>query len=258
MQSGRVGLVIPPELRRNRESDANAALDAAVWLIAHMSSHVGVTDLGAFDVLDVGCGFRFTQAFVDRGVPIGHYVGLDTADDVIDFLRTHVDDSRLEYVHLNAHNALYNPTGVPLSDLAIPELEGRTFDLICLFSVFTHLAPHDYVAMLTLLRRYARPDARLFYTLFIDELTEGGFGYMDRVNRAIEQRPQDAAVAAAVSRGVSGQKPGFADLDPERPLHIAMYSRPYALELIDGTGWRVLEVAPPSRHLQHHIVCAVE
>jgi len=248
-----VNVEVPGKLRRNRERDATAALDAAVWLIDHMSSHIGAEDLGALDVLDVGCGFRFTKAFVERGVPIGHYVGVDAAQEVIDFLRDNVDDARLEFVHLNAHNALYNPTGVPLSELTIPELQGRTFDLICLFSVFTHLAPHDYVAMLKLLRQYAKPETRLFFTVFIDELTEGGFGYMDRVHRAIAEQPDLVAGNAAET---PPEPVDFADLDPARPLHVAMYSRPYALELIDGTGWRVLDVAPPDRHLQHHIVCA--
>ena len=247
------GLGVPGQLRRNRESDATVALDAAVWLIDHMSSHVGVSDLGALEVLDVGCGFRFTQAFLERGIPIGHYVGVDAAKEVIDFLRGNVDDPRLEFVHLDAHNALYNPTGVPLSALTIPELQGRTFDLVCLFSVFTHLAPHDYVAMLELLRRYAKPDTRLFFTVFIDELTEGGFGYMDRVHRAIAEQPD------LVADDTPATPPGsvdFVDLDPARPLHVAMYSRRHALELIDGTGWRVLDLAPPDRHLQHHMVCA--
>ena len=33
------------------------------------------------------------------------------------------------------------------ADMTVPEIEGRCFDLICLFSVFTHLSPADYVAM---------------------------------------------------------------------------------------------------------------
>jgi hypothetical protein len=28
------------------------------------------------------------------------------------------------------------------------------------------------------------------------------------------------------------------------------------MELIDGTGWEVLDVWPPDVHLQHHIACA--
>ena len=250
------GLAVPGHLRRNKERDPDAALDAAVWLIDHMAGHLGIADLGALEVLDVGCGFRFTQAFVGRGVPIGHYVGVDAAADVIDFLRANVDDPRLEFVHLNAHNALYNPTGVPLRELTIPELYARTFDLICLFSVFTHLAPHDYADMLTLLRQYAKPECRLFFTVFIDELTDGGFGYMDRVKAALESRRGDLRATETTVTMPARDPRAFVDLDPLKPLHVAMYSRTYALELIEGTGWRVLEFAPPDRYLQHHILCA--
>ena len=160
-------LELPPELRRNRESDPVAALDA-VWLIDHMCHHVGLDDLADAHVLDVGCGLRFTQAFVDRAVPIGRYVGIDTDRAVIDFLASHVHDSRLEIRrHRPRPHALYNPDGQPLAELSIPEIEGREFDLICLFSVFTHLAPHDYVTMLRLLHRFTKRGARLFFTLFI-------------------------------------------------------------------------------------------
>jgi len=44
-----------------------------------------------------------------------------------------------------------------LSELTVPEIEGRRFDLICLFSVFTHMVPDDYIAMLRLLRRFVKP-----------------------------------------------------------------------------------------------------
>jgi SAM-dependent methyltransferase len=251
-------LVVPAALVRNRKRDQEANLDGAVWLMGHMAEHIGVRDLGQLDVLDFGCGVRFTQAIVNRGVPIKRYVGVDVSQDVINFLRSSVTDPRCEYFHLDANNELYNPTGQPLSELTVPEIEGQQFDLICLFSVFTHLAPADYTTMLRLLRRFIKPEGRLFYTLFINELTDGGHGYIDRYT----ERLADTLTAASddprlkeaiLARGV--EPPDFEDVDPSMPLRVAMYSRRHALELIDGTGWTVLEVAPPDVHLQHHIVC---
>src|SRR6266568_4104782 len=119
-------LVVPAELWRNQVRDPEALVDAAVWLI-------------------------------------GHYVGVDVSREVVDFLRSNVSDPRFEFFHLDAQNDRYNPTGQPLSDMTVPEIEGRRFDLICLFSVFTHLAPADYAAMLRLLRRFVKPGGRLFY-----------------------------------------------------------------------------------------------
>ncbi len=260
-------LVVPDELCRNRVHDPEAVVNAAVWLIGHMCDHIGARDLGGLDVLDVGCGVRFTQAFLNRGVPIKHYVGVDVSRPVIDFLRSNVADPRFEFFHLDARNELYNPAGQALSEMTVPEIEGRQFDLICLFSVFTHLAPTDYVAMLNLLRRFVRPDGRLFYTLFVNEQTDGGHGHVDKWSRAIalsndpsmtEAVASDAnirnAVAAQIATG--SEPPEFRDAVPSKPLLVALYSRRHAIELIDGTGWDLLGVFPPDVHLQHHIVCA--
>jgi hypothetical protein len=41
-------------------------------------------------------------------------------------------------------------------------------------------------------------------------------------------------------------------------LLVALHSGPHALELIDGTGWELPEVSPPTVHIQHHIACARE
>ncbi len=250
-------LVAPPELCRNAIRDQVAAADAAVEMIDHMAEHVGVSDLGRLDVLDFGCGVRFAQAFINRGVPVGRYVGVDVSRSVIDFLQSNVSDPRFEFFHIDAHNELYNPTGRPLSQLMVPEIEGRRFDLICLFSVFTHLAPPDYAAMLRLLRRFAKPDGRLFYTLFINEQTDGGLGYIDRLVAALEssEDPPLKVVNASVVKN-KDETPDFVDAIPGTPLLAALYSRRHAIELIDGSGWEVIEVSPPSPHLQHHVVCS--
>jgi methyltransferase family protein len=238
-------LVVPPDLYRNAIPDGVAALDSAVWLIDHMCGQIGEPDLGRLDVLDFGCGVRFTQVFVNRGVPIGHYVGVDVSPEIVDFLQANVSDPRFEYFHLDAHNDRYNPTGRPLGELSVPEIEGRRFDLICLFSVFTHLSPLDYVAMLKLLRRFIRDDGSLFYTLFINEITEGGHGYVDKLSHA-----------TGASVGRRDDPPDFVDAIPAEPLMVALYSRRHALALIEGTGWEPRSLSPPDIHgIQHHIVC---
>ena len=244
-------LIVPSELCRNMRGDPVAAVDAAVWLVAHMCEHIGVSDLGNLDILDFGCGVRFTQAFLNRSVPIKHYVGVDVFPPVIDFLQSNVADPRFEYFRLDAHNDLYNPTGQPLSELTVPEIEGRRFDLICLFSVFTHLAPPDYAAMLRLLRRFVKPAGRLFFTLFINERTDSGFGYVDTLAAS------ELDGLKAIVMGNADDPPDFLDVPyGKKPLLVALYSRAYALALIEDTGWEVVQVSPPDEHIQHHIICA--
>jgi hypothetical protein len=52
------------------------------------------------------------------------------------------------------------------------------------------------------------------------------------------------------------ETPDFLDAIPRQPLLVALYSRRHAIDLIDGTGWEVIEVSPPTLHLQHHIMCS--
>jgi SAM-dependent methyltransferase len=251
-------LRVPIEFRRNYATqDEEATIDGAEWLIAHMCAHLGAPDLGSTEVLDFGCGVRFTQAFLNRNVPVKRYVGVDAYGEMIEFLRANVSDPRFEFVHVNAHNALYNPTGEIMSERTSLPIDGQRFDLVCLFSVFTHLAPHDYVSMLKLLRRFAKPTGRLFYTLFIDELTEGGHGLIDKFPRALGASTDPELKQALASAPAARREPvPFRDLSPKKPLLYALYSREHALELIEGTGWEVLDLFPPDLHLQHHIMCA--
>jgi SAM-dependent methyltransferase len=134
-------------------------------------------------------------------------------------------------------------------------IDGRTFDVICLFSVFTHLAPHDYRTLLRLLRRYIKPDGRLFFTSYINELTEGGYGLMDGWAKAVSRMPPPE-FAKRMGKNPQGSSRGFSDLDPGKPLKWALYSEQYARELIESSGWEVLSLSPPDVHIQHHFVCA--
>ena len=244
-------LHVPLKFRRGAlKLEEDASIDSAVSLIEHMCARVGLDDLRDTELLDFGCGVKFTQAFLNRSLPVKKYVGVDVYREMIEFLLANVHDPRFEYFHIDAHNALYNPEGQPLADATVP-LEGRTFDLVCLFSVFTHLAPHDYQTMLRLLRHHIRDGGRLFYTLYVNERTEGGHGLIDTWVRGLSPEIKESLKGSRPER-----RAPFCDLDPRRPLLHAVYTEEYARELVEGTGWEVLTLSPPDVHIQHHIVCA--
>ncbi|MCU1352285.1 MAG: hypothetical protein JWM05_1494 [Acidimicrobiales bacterium] len=238
---------VPPELRRGAAEIEDVSIDTAVWLIDHMCAQVGLADLSGTAVLDIGCGVKFTQAFLTRGVPVHRYVGLDVHRKMIEHLQANVDDPRLSYAWIDARNERYNPRGVALAEVPDPAVAGP-FDLVCLFSVFTHLAPHDYQDLLRFARRFAAPDARLFYTLFLDEPTDTGLSFRDKWTRPA---PGSTVVPAAAQRPVLP----FRDVDPSRPLLWALYSREHALELVADTGWEVLDVVAPNPYAAHQVVC---
>ena len=180
---------------------------------------LGLNDLFGCDVLDVGCGVRFTQAIINRDIPIKSYTGIDVHRPLIEYLRREVDDPRFSFAHWDVENARYNPGGVKMTPESSLPIQGR-FDVIWLFSVFTHLDPSDANSLLAILRRYIRPAGALFFSAFLDN--------------AIDT---------------------FEARIPERPLDHPCYSEKYMRELATKNGWNVSSVDGPEQFIQHHLVC---
>jgi SAM-dependent methyltransferase len=223
-----------------------------VFAVDLLCATVRRPDLAGVSVLDVGCGTKLVKTILDGGRPIGRYVGVDVSARVIDWLRANVDDPRFEFQHLGARNDLYNPEGPLLSEFEQLPVNGQ-FDLICLFSVFTHLAPDDFVAMLRLTRRHVKPDGVLLFSLFIDDPTP----YVRLLEEALASDDPALVQRAEASVAAAAANPfhGYRDAVPDQPLMQARYTQKYALELIDGTGWEVVALHPPGEHIQHHIIC---
>jgi SAM-dependent methyltransferase len=254
-------LPVPPELQRGAYGLTHEEwVEAGLFAVDLLCRTLGREDLAGVDLLDVGCETKLAKTLLDNSMAIGSYVGIDVSTELIDWLQANVSDPRFEFHRLDAHNALYNPDGGDLGSFELLPVGERYFDLICLFSVFTHLAPHDYVSMLRLLRRHAKSDARLLFSLFlIDEEGNAQFA------RAFEE--QLASPDPEVRQRAEAQEPPmahraaqddsrFIDEVSDQPLLIARYRPDYALELIAGTGWDVLEVRPPELpFIQHYMIC---
>ena len=219
-------------------------------------------DLSGVDLLDVGCGTKLAETLLNNSMAIGSYVGIDVSAELIDWLQANVSDPGFEFHLLDAHNERYNPDGDDLGSFDLLPVGERCFDMICLFSVFTHLAPHDYESMLRLLRRHAHSDTRLLFSLFlIDEEGNAQFGraLQEQLASPDPEVRQRVEAAAERSLGHPAARKGsrFIDEVANEPLMIARYEPDYALELIAGTGWDVLEVHPPERpFIQHYMICA--
>jgi len=249
-------LPVPRGLQRSAHRDRDEWVASGVFAVELLCRTLEVDDLDGVEVLDVGCGTKVVKTLLDGDLPIGRYVGVDVAAEVIDWLQANVGDPRFEFHHFAARNDLYNPSGPPLREFEDLPVGGARFDLICLFSVFTHLAPEDYVAMLRLARRHIKPTGRLLFSVFIDELDKPS--QFEEVVQAALNSDDPAVRARAEARladALRQREDGYWDAVPEQPLLQARYTRAYALELIDGTGWEVLSVHPREEYIQHHIVC---
>ena len=182
---------------------------------------LGLEDLAQADVLDIGCGVRFTQAIINREIPVKSYTGIDVHRPLIEYLQREVQDPRFRFAHWNVRNEKYAQEGERMTRQSRLPVGGE-FDVIWLFSVFTHLGPTDADAMLAILRRHVRASGALFFSAFVDDAIES-----------------------------------FEDRCPDRPLDYPCYSERYLRRLVEGNGWRVASVnqPDPSRYIQHHWLC---
>jgi SAM-dependent methyltransferase len=216
---------VPAHLQRNAGEVIQAGIEnGGEILLAILARRLGVDDLSTLDVLDIGCGVRFTQTIINRRIPIRSYTGIDVSLEVVDWLKRHVEghDDRFRYAHWNVHNALYNgdDSAFPMA-LATSLPVDTTFDVVCAFSVFTHLYPDDAEQLLRLMRKAVRPNGRLFFSALCHD--------------------------PAVDK--------FRDVNPEIPLSEAHYSKQHIEALIEATGWRLLSHEGPSFFIADSFLC---
>jgi SAM-dependent methyltransferase len=111
-------------------------------------------------VLDVGCGAgRLARPFADYLDGLGTYTGLDVRAELIRELQATLgaDQPNLCFVAADVQNPMYNPGGnSTASDYDFP-FEDESFDLVFLYSVFTHMFPGEVENYLSEIARVLKP-----------------------------------------------------------------------------------------------------
>jgi SAM-dependent methyltransferase len=198
---------IPERFRKNAANVRAMGSPAEIGarLIRYMCERLAIPDLRDTEVLDFGCGSRFTESIILGGLPVKSYTGIDVDKEMIEFLADRVADLRLRFFYWNAYNPAYNPAGFPLTaETELPTAD-QTFDVICMFSVITHQLPSDAKALFSVFRRRIRPAGRMFFSVNIQDMDED-----------------------------------YRELDPERPAGSSAYSLRAITDIVERTGWRVL------------------
>lgn len=204
--------VVPPRFLRNHAAvlAMGEPADVALRLVEYMCRRLGVPNLAGLDVLDMGCGTRFTDMLMNREVAIGTYTGVDVVKEIIEFLQAEATDHRLAFAHFDAYAPIYNIGGRQMTvDTELP-LGGRSFDVICMFSVITHQLPADAQALFAMLRRHVRQQGRLFFSCKIDDEPSRHYG----------------------------------EAEPGNPTGLSLYSTAHLQRLLVETGWRTLSFEP--------------
>ena len=92
-----------------------------------MCAQVGVPDLADVEVLDMGCGVKFTTTMLNEGVPVKRYVGVDVFREMTSSCRRTSMIRGFEFHHVDLRNERYNPDGAPLSSVAALPLADASF-----------------------------------------------------------------------------------------------------------------------------------
>ena len=168
-----VGVVFEIPERFNKNSlevrKLGTQAETGAWLIDYICKRINITDLSGIELLDFGCGCRFTDAILNHNLPIGSYTGIDLDQDLINYFDKYLDDPRFSFSHWDVANPNYNPDGAPLTATLQLPIDDKQFDLICMWSVMTHQLPAHAEAIFTILRRYIKPNGFMFFSAKIIE-----------------------------------------------------------------------------------------
>jgi SAM-dependent methyltransferase len=167
-------------------------------------------------ILDIGCGAgRLPIGLLARQVPFLSYLGVDVDATRIKWCNKNLKtrDDRLAFRFVNINNDRYNPTGKVQFDLGIL---GKKFDVIYLYSVFSHLMQSDVEKYLEIFRDSLTDFGRCFVTMFV----------ADNVPPCTENPPD------------------FSVLKWQGRLHCVLYNRDNWESMVRDAGLEITKVVP--------------
>lgn len=142
--------------------------------LGYLCSYAGLRPHHA--VLDVGSGIgRTAVALAGYLGPEGRYEGFDVVKEGVHWCRRHITTKypRFQFTHVDLVNDLYNLQGGTAQAFRFPYPDG-SFDVVFLFSVFTHMAKEEVQHYLREINRVLKPGGRCLgtYFLYTPELEE--------------------------------------------------------------------------------------
>jgi ubiquinone/menaquinone biosynthesis C-methylase UbiE len=132
--------------------------------------HCGLGKASA--VLDIGCGVgRLPIGILDKVGDIQSYRGIDIQSKSIQWCKLRIESSHpsFQFQLIDVRNRCYNPSGSPINGSFKLPFDAGSFDIIYLYSVFSHMMPDDVSIYLREFSRLLRPDGRVFLTAFLEE-----------------------------------------------------------------------------------------
>lgn len=185
-------------------------------------------------VLDIGCGQGRLAFGLIKSLPeLNAYYGLDTHRESIDWCKRHISSihSNYRFSWVDVHNERYNPYGLPLNQSFQFPFKEESFDVIALYSVFTHMLSPDIVVYLKEMFRILKKGGSCFLTVFAEE---------DRPDET--ENPDDY----------------LTELNPPKgPLHRVLFNKKYFSDMLEDAGFTIDEFvyqSEPVSKQSHYIV----
>lgn len=212
------GVLLPPKTLRpcgpNFQDDGfylGSAKKEAGWL----ADRFGLSPESS--LLDVGSGpGRLAIGIIQRVGEIEKYRGVDVSEESVRWGQEHItpEHPNFQFVHVDVENRRYNPEGSGKDSGFEFPFANEEFDLITLYSVFTHMLTDGVRAYLKDFRRILKPEGRIYLTAFLED------GVPD-----VEENPQ-----------------GYLGREWKGALHCVRYNRKFFEKLLDENGFRLDEL----------------
>ncbi len=189
-------------------------------------------------MLDVGCGIGRTAIPLTAVLSEeGAYEGFDITTAAIEWCSAEISSrySNFRFRHIDLFNEAYNPSGtIKGSELTFP-YEDERFDLVFLYSVFTHLLPEDLEHYLAEVSRVLKTGGRMLATFFfLNEAT------LQELSSGVDADPEAAHIARSLLEHDHGEWAAGSDLAPE---WMVAYREPYVRGLYRRNGLEIDEWA---------------
>jgi SAM-dependent methyltransferase len=180
-------LLPPPRLRPTKRGKMGEEIyfEATREEVDWMVENLGLSSESS--MLDLGCGSgRIALGILDRVGEIREYQGVDVDERFLGWPQEYITPKHpnFQFTRLDLQNDYYNPQGEKMAQgFALPFADGE-FDIICLFSVFTHMLTDDVRIYLEEFYRVLQPEGKVFMTANLEDgvpdVTENPVGYRGR------------------------------------------------------------------------------